>query len=171
MSIFSELFGNSEVQNPLPEITSILPESAVLLINSGRLPTLNVPTLMLNTNEVCHYVEKACLLVTKKMITHYDGTRGGTSISIMKGVTLRNGTSRLTPVRENVTDITPGYLYITSTRIIFSSQENAFEKAIRSLTSITPYSNAIGLQFSNMIYNLLLPTSIQAFATIKLING
>ena len=172
MGILSHILGlDEDQQKQVPELTSILPDQAISLINSGTLPTLNVPTLMLNVNETCHYVEKACLVVNKTMITHYDGTRGGVSVSIMKGVSLRGGKTRTTPVREKVTDLTPGYFYVTSARIIFSSQENAFEKGISALTSISPYSNAIGLQFGNVVYNLLLPSPVQAFTVIKLIKG
>ena len=172
MGLLSDILGIQPVTEPqIPEMVSVLPETAVSLINSGQLPTLNVPTLMLNADEKCHYVDKACLVVSKTVVTHYDGTRGGMSINVMKGVTLRGGKSRTTPVREKVTDITPGYLYITSRRIVFASQDNAFEKNVSALTSTTPYSNAIGLQFGNLVYNLLLPTPIQAFAAIKLICG
>ena len=170
MGILTDILGLGEAQRPqIPEMISVLPETAVSLINSGQLPTLNVPTLMLNTDEKCHYVDKACLLVSKTVVTHYDGTRGGMSVDIMKGLTLHGGKSTTIPVRENVTDIAPGYLYITNKRIVFASKDNAFEKTVGSLTSMTPYSNAIGLQFGNMVHNLLLPTPIQAFAAIKLI--
>ena len=172
MGIISQILGlGPEAQSQVPDMTSVLPAQAVSLIDSGSLPTLNVTALILNAGEHCHYVDKACLVVSKTMVTHYDGTRGGMSVNIMKGVTLRGGKSRTTPVREKVDEITPGYLYITSSRIVFTSQENAFEKRIESLTSVLPYSNAIGLQFSNNVYNLLLPTPIQAFAAIKLVRG
>lgn len=172
MGILSHILGTDEGQiKQLPELSSILPDAAISLIDSGKLPTLNVPTLMLNANETCHYVEKACLVVSKTLITHYDGTRGGASINIMKGVSIRGGKTRTTPVREKVTELSPGYLYVTSSRIVFSSQENAFEKSISALTSISPYSNAIGLQFGSVMYNVLLPTPVQAFTTLKLIKG
>jgi len=171
MGLLSDIFGISTTAEPqIPEMVSVLPQNAVALIEGGILPTLNVPTLMLRADEQCHYVDKACLLVSKTIVTHYDGTRGGVSIRIMKGVTLRGGKSRTTPVREKVTNIAPGYLYLTSSRIVFTAQENAFEKSIGGLTSITPYSNAIGLQFGKEVYNLLLPTPIQAFATVKMIQ-
>lgn len=171
MSFISDILGIENKQDmQIPQMTSILPQSVVSLIDKGTLPVLNIDTLMLLPKESCHYVDKACLLITKSMITHYDGNRGGISFNVMKGVTLRGGKSRITPVRENISTITPGYLHITSSRIVFTASENAFEKQIQSLTSATPYSNALSLQFKNTVFNIFLPSPLQAFNVLLLLR-
>ena len=64
-----------------------------------------------------------------------------------------------------------GLLYVTNKRIIFVSDKNAFDKKLKSLTAITPYSNAVQLQFSSKTYTVLVPDGGVVSALVSLINN
>ena len=64
-----------------------------------------------------------------------------------------------------------GLLYVTNKRIIFVSDKNAFDKKLKSLTAITPYSNAVQLQFSGKTYTVLVPDGGIVSTLVSLINN
>lgn len=157
MGVLSELFGLDSAQAPAPPpMSSVLPDAAVSIIQSGSLPSLNTSSLIADDDEVCHFVDKACL-VTETTKTRYEGTHGGFNIRIAKGLTYRTGRHRSNPVKEKVPEYTPGYLYITNKRVVFVARERSFEKKLKSVTAATTYSDAIGIQFGSKTFNLLTP--------------
>lgn len=170
MGILNDLFGNNQanVSGP-PAITSVLPSAAIKEINAGSLPKLNVTTIMLAQGETCHYVDKACL-VTKKIVRHYKNRNQGMSFRVAKGVTYRTGGGETHPVEETVPVYTAGYLYLTNKRAIFVARENAFDKKLASLTAITPYTDALTLQFGGKAYSVLLSTAREAHKTLLMIG-
>lgn len=48
-------------------------------------------------------------------------------------------------------------IYVTSKRIIFVADKNAFDKKCSSLTACVPYSNAVKLQFGTKTFTLMVP--------------
>lgn len=171
MSILNNILGNSyplEAPSP-PQMLSLLPVAVSQMIQNGTLPHLNVTTLVLTRGEVCHYVDKSCL-VTKKVLKHYERKNNGVSIRVMKGVTYHTGGGHSHPIEQQIPVYTPGYLYITNKRIVFVAKENSFEKKLNNLTSITPYSDAIGLQFGSKTFNLLVPAADLAHKTLQLLT-
>ena len=72
-----------------------------------------------------------------------------------KGYTAHLGHSESVPISEP--EYTKGIFYITNERVIFVAKNHGFDKKIKNLTAITPYTDAIGLQFGSKTYNLLLP--------------
>lgn len=109
---------------------------------------------MLSSGEVCHYCGSASYVKTKNVVVGYSGGSSGTSIRIAKGMSVRVGASKSTPIRGNVQERTPGILSITNKRIIFSANKGAFDKKISSLSTVTPYRNAITFQFGSQQYPL-----------------
>ena len=154
MGLFSDLFANTNRE--VDSIPAFMPATLINQINSGVIPIVKTNKIMLSNGEVCHFAERA-ILVTEKIIKHYNGRHNGFSFRVMKGVTYRTGQSRGTPVEEKSTVKTKGVFYITDKRLIFIADENGFEKKLSSLTAITPYSNAVKLQFGNKTTTLLVP--------------
>jgi len=171
MGILDNLFGGTYIQQipQPPMMLSVLPPAAMSAIQRGQLPKLNVSTLILSPGEVSHFVDKSCL-VTEKTLRHYQRRNSGMSFRIMKGVTYHTGGGQSHPMEQQVPVYTPGYLYITNKRVVFVAREKSFEKKLTSLTAVTPYSDAVGLQFGSKTFNLLLPAAYLAQRTLELVS-
>jgi hypothetical protein len=169
MGFLSGLFNKPKTPTT-PVLLSIMPDIASSEIKAGRLPQLNVDTIILSQGEYCHFVDKASLTIEKNVTTHYEGRSSGWSFRVMKGLSYRIGGFRGVPVREIVQDYTKGILYITNRRIIFVAQANGFDKKIKNITAVVPYSNAVGLQFGSKTYNLLLPQPELAAMTLQILK-
>lgn len=156
--------------NPANEaIPSILPDTAKTCIARGALPQINTNTIMLSAGEAVHFLERA-ILYTEKTVTQSSRQASGMSFRVMKGMTYHAGRGQTTPTQKAVAEQTKGTLYITSGRIIFAAKQNGFEKKLKSLTTITPYADAIQLQFGGTSYSLFLPDGNLAFAVIQLLK-
>ena len=66
MGLFSFLFGNNYQPHRLPHLQSIYPQGAILKLQAGVLPIINADKLVLDTGEVCHFVDRAVIVTEKK---------------------------------------------------------------------------------------------------------
>jgi len=132
---------------------SLLTADIISTIRDGDLPVLGTNNIMLSPGEICHFIDRAILLKNKNVITGYKGGSAGVSVRVMKGVSIRSGQHRGTAVRQQVTEQFSGILYLTNKRVIFSSSKG-FDKALSSLTSMTPYTDGLGFQFGSSSYTL-----------------
>lgn len=154
MGLFSDIFSpNTPADESIP---AIMPPGALDQIRHGIVPTIRTDRIMLAQGEICHFSERA-ILMTEKTQKRYVGSSSGFSFRVCKGVTYRTGQRRGTPVEESYTEKSKGLLYITNKRIIFVSDKNAFDKKLKNLTAVTPYSNAVQFQFSSKTYTALVP--------------
>lgn len=168
MGLFSDLFSqNNSADEHIP---AIMPPGALDQIRQGIIPTMRTDRVMLTQGEVCHFSERA-ILMTEKTQKRYVGNSSGFSFRVCKGVTYRTGQRRGRPIEETYTEKNKGLLYVTNKRIIFVSDKNAFDKKLKSLTAITPYSNAVQLQFSSKTYTVLVPDGGVVSALVSLINN
>ena len=152
MGLLSYLFGaKNQTQQP-PQITSIFPQAAGTKLQAGVLPTVVVDKIILGKGEICHYVDRAVLMTEKKM---RKSQHVGGSYRIFSGSYLHTGDTISEPVSEP--EFTKGYFYITNKRTIFVAAKNGFDKEIKKLTAVTPYSNAIDLQYGSKTYILFVP--------------
>lgn len=151
MGLFSFLFGKNN-QRQSPQIQSIYPQGAVLKVQSGILPTIQADKIVLGKGEVCHFIERAIIITEKKIRTtkHVGG-----SYHFGGGFTMHSGDSVSTPTVEP--EYTKGIFYITNQRVVFVATKNGFDKQIKKITAITPYSNGIDLQYGSKTYSLFLP--------------
>ena len=167
MGLFSDLFSqnNSADEN----IPAIMPAGALDQIRQGIIPNMRTDRIMLSDGEVCHFSERA-IIVTEKTRKRYVGRSNCFSFRVCRGVTYRTGQNRGTPIEETYTEKNKGLLYVTNKRIIFVSDKNAFDKKLKSLTAITPYSNAVQFQFSSKTYTVMVPDGGIINSLISLIN-
>ena len=159
-------------QQPTSEaisVPSILPDAAKNYIARGVLPQINTSTIMLSAGETVHFLERAILYI-EKTVTQSTRQASGMSFRVMKGMTYHTGRGQTTPVQKTVAEQAKGTLYITNKRVVFAAKQNGFEKKVKSLTTITPYMDAIQLQFGGTSYSLLLPDGNLAFVVIQLLN-
>ncbi len=148
-------------------INSIYPDAAKREVLQGRLPHLQADKLLLKNGEFCAYIDKAILNthVKKKISTHTGVVMPG----LFKGHRVHAGSTR--PIEFEETKQVRGILYITNRRLIFQAAENAFEKTHGRLTVITPYSNAVVLQYGSQVYELIVSDGGLVYTLFRLLTG
>lgn len=119
---------------------------------------MTTDNIIMTKGEECHFTEKA-ILVKEKVTKRYEGRSNGVSIRLSKHVIYRIGQNRGKPVEEVTQEKTKGLVYVTSKRIIFMADKNAFDKKYSTLTGCTPFSNAIKLRFETKTFTLMVPGS------------
>ena len=143
----------------MPGLKSILPEGVAECLEIGILPTINVDWLMLNNGEIVHYADKTCLMTNKNQHAYVRSYGGGMGISV--------------PVDTGAVKYTPGTLFISNKRIIFTAQEKGYEKKLSQLISVKSYNDGIEFQFGSKTYCMILPSAKSAACanqTIKLLR-
>lgn len=168
MSFFEWLFGNP--QPSVPTVSSILPAIATDEIKQGRLPHINTDKLFLKRGEICHYADRAVLMVEKKNKIYKTKNMGRSVPGLIKGNRVHFGRSVTTSEEEVETEEYPGFLYITNKRIIFTSKTMGFDKQYRYLSAVKPYSNGIELQYGATIYCLVVPDGNITYAVIQMLQ-
>ena len=157
------LFGIHLNEDP-PQLQSLVPKRIVNEIMAGKLPKFNPSTLMLKKNETCHFMDKAALVVKQKEKI-YHSRRSGGSYKITKNYTIYSSNSNAKPFEQEWFEFKEGVIFVTNKRIIFVASEHGFEKEIKNLTAVIPYSDAIELQFGNKMITIMLP-QVELFAMI-----
>lgn len=130
------------------------PHGHKVLAPTDSLPVIVSPNLLLNKDEVCHYYGPATFVKTKNVVVGYSGGSRGTTIRIAKGMSVKVGAHKASPIRGDIQERTNGVLSITNKRVIFSGNKGAFDKKILSLSAVTPYKNGIAFQFNDKQYPL-----------------
>ena len=152
------------------DIPSVLPDAIINEIKSGKLPIINANKLFLKRGELCHFADHAIYLEQKKKKVSHSRSYGHSSPGLFKGTRIHTGGT--TSTSEEVVDYTrhKGSLYITNMRIIFNSNEGAFDKQLRDLSSIKPYSNAVELQFGQKLITLYVPDGAAVYSVIQMLQ-
>ena len=163
MGFLSTLLGIIPPEQP-PELNSIFPVAAAQKVRNGSLPTIQADKIILSAGEVCHFVDMGAALTEKKK---YRRVHSGGSYHMWKGYTAHLGHSESVPISQP--EYTKGVFYITNQRVIFVASKNGFDKKINKITAVTPYSDAIGLQFGSKTYTILLPDGETAKLTMDLL--
>ncbi len=104
------------------------------------LPQIKVDRLQLTNGEVCHFYSEATHCKIKNRVVGYEGGYRGRSIRIVKGWSIRTGSTAKQAVRANVEFTTEGHLYITNKRIIFIAPANSKTVNINSIISLNTYN-------------------------------
>lgn len=73
----------------------------------STLPTVVTTSLILQSDEKCHYSRSATKIVTKNKIVGYTGGNSDLNIRIIKGMNYRIGASKGAPIRRNVQETYP----------------------------------------------------------------
>ncbi len=164
----ASLFG-IRLNEDVPQLNSLVPQRISNEIMTGQLPKFNPSTIMLGKNETCHFMDKAALAIKKKEKT-YRTHRTGSSYRVTKNWTVHSTNGRARPVEQEWYEFKEGVVFVTNERIIFVAPENGFEKKVKNLTAVIPYSDAIALQFGSQTINLMMPQSQLMAMVLKLIS-
>ena len=107
---------------------SLMGKLAIETINNGELPNIEGTNLNLSDGETCCYMDRAFTFRDKTITTGYTGKRSGVSIKLSKDFTYHTGGSGSKAIRETQRTTYSGILYITTKRIIYTSQKDSFDK-------------------------------------------
>lgn len=165
--MLASLFGIHLNEDP-PQLQSLVPQRISNEIMTGTLPTFRPSTIMLWNNETCHFMDKAALVVQKTEKV-YKSRRNGGSYRMTKNFTIHSGGSTTRPVEQHWYEFKEGIIFVTNERIIFVASENGFEKKIKNLTAVIPYSDAIALQFGSLTITIMLPQSQLMVMVLKMV--
>lgn len=166
--MLASLFGIHLNEDP-PQLQSLVPQRISNKIMAGILPTFNPSTIMLGMNETCHFMDKAALAVQKTERV-YKSRRNGGSYRVTKNFTIHSGGCTTKPVEQSWYEFKEGVIFVTNERVIFVAPENGFEKKIKNLTAVIPYSDAIGLQFESQTITVMLPQSQLMAMVLKMVH-
>lgn len=113
-------------------------------IQTGNLPPINVPNLILIKNEKAYWSEPSGLAEVKVVGRRYEGGSQGVSIRVMKGVSFRVGghAGRVVSDSEEVI-VDNGDLVITNQRLVFCGGQKSFASKLDKIIDIQPSLNGL----------------------------
>lgn len=123
--------------------------------NTEQLPAVEFPSapVIFKDGEICHYETDASVVIIREKVVGYTGGSAGVSVRVAKGISLRSGSSKGRPIRQDVARDYPGIFLITNQRVVMTG-EKGFEYPLQRLTSLTPWDGFQGiiLQFGRVSY-------------------
>lgn len=166
VDIIKVLVGNSVTSN-----NSLMGIEGINTINEGKLPNIQGTNLNLTSDEICCYMDKAYTFKDKTVTTGYTGKNSGISIRIAKGLSYRTGGSGSKAIRETQRTTYNGVLYITTKRIIFTSQKDSFDKTFDKITSIQEAKDGIIIQIGSHTYSIITKTHSEFMKVFNLVKN
>lgn len=152
---WASLFG-IKLSEDVPNLQSLVPQRVANNIITGQIPKFHPSTIMLGKNETCHFMDKAALVVKQKEKS-YATQRTGSSFRMTKNWTMHSSNGRTKPIEQEWFEFKEGVVFVTNERIIFVAPEHGFEKKVKNLTAVIPYTDAVALQFGSQTINLMMP--------------
>ena len=137
---------------------SLMSYDVIKQINNGDMPCINTPNLNLEENEFCCYMDKGYTFKDKTITTGYTGRNNSVSIRIAKGISYRTGASGSRAIRETQRTKYFGTLYLTTKRLIYSSQNVSFDKPHEKITSIQEAKDGLIIQIGSNTYEIVIDT-------------
>lgn len=124
-----ESYGNQSAQfsNPYVDTTQF--------DQGSQMPIVHYNNIVLQQGEELIFAVPAQTFIQKEQIVGYTGGSSGASIRVAKGLTVRRGSSKGTPIRQNVTKFNKGDYIVTTSRLIFLSQNESFEFSIGKVSA------------------------------------
>lgn len=156
MIIFSRLerIKTKEAEKAYIEWKKVADEFREKVERSTVPAVIECKNFVLRNGEVCHYQRPASSVVTKNLVTRYEGRSSGVSVRVMKGVSIRSGSSRGVPIREDVKREYDGTLTITNQRVVMSSEKGGFEKAIGKISYMEETEEELVIQADGSLYTI-----------------
>lgn len=113
--------------NPYVDVT--------LYQDGGKFPEVNYHNVFLQPGEWIIYAVPAKSFTEKEQVVGYTGGSSGVSVRVAKGVSVRSGSSKGKPVRQNVKKFNDGDYVVTNKRILFISQNDGFEFNLKKISA------------------------------------
>lgn len=125
-------------------------------LDHGIFPTIFNPPVVLIRDETCYINVSAALIENKVVHSGYSRSSSSVSFRIAKGVNARIGGGRYRPVKEDVTQIFPGNLFLTNSRLIFNARGKSFQIPFNKLISYHKHGSKFEFIIQNKSYVLRL---------------
>lgn len=126
--------------------------------------------LMLKNDEVCYYYGSARSYHEKNIITAYKSSSSGVSVGVVRGFSIRSGSSITIPIRSNISETYEGDLYITNKRIILLTKKYGFDLGIDTINAIEPFKNGFRVFYKDKCYTVITYDNSTIFYILELIN-
>lgn len=147
-----------------PYLESILPRGAQQEISRGILPFLHCDSLTLAEGEFCHYAD--CAIYEKRIRLPRLAARRQPA-----GVFRSRDGARPVPAASDVAfEQIDGFLYITSSRVLFSGGDEYWDRSLDGLLAAKPYLNCIKFQFGRESLKVFVPDGSLPHLALNLIR-
>ncbi len=115
-------------------------------INSGNLPSIQIPGLMLHKGEVAHWSEPGAIIEERVVNRQYVGGYSGVSLRIMRGVYYRTGGVRgHVETTKGIVPTSLGNLVLTNQRLIFLGNKTSLDIPWSKVLNMDFYRDGIGV--------------------------
>jgi|GEM_PF-2415108 len=121
------------------------------LKNNG-LPILNVNTLQLTKDEICHFEGEASFCKARQQTIGYEGGSRGISLRVMKGLSYRVGNYQGHYVKEEITEKADGVIYLTSKKIIFDAPQKFCVIKYKDIIKLNAVDNMLQIRTEGKEY-------------------
>lgn len=142
-------------------------------ITEDNLPNIQGTNLNLLAGETCCYMDRAYTFKEKTVTAGYTGGGNGFSVRIAKGLSYHVGGSGSKAIRETQRTTYNGILYITTRRIIYTSQDKSFDKTFDKITSVQEARDGLIIQIGSNTYSIVTKTHskfMKIFNIVKNMN-
>jgi hypothetical protein len=115
-------------------------------LEQGYLPEMKPPSIVTEKDEV------ACWEISSNLVaarTAFISGGNDVRLKVEKGVSYRLGSSRNTPIREQINSNHQGVFVVTNKRVVFAASQQSFSIPFTQLNSFDTYADGIGLQKNN----------------------
>ena len=112
-------------------------------LDKGYLPEMKPPSIVTEKDEMAYWEISSNLVAAR---TGYFSKGSPVRIKVEKGVSYRLGSSRSTPIREEVSSNHQGVFVVTNKRVVFAASQQSFSIPYSQLYSFDTYNDGIGLQ-------------------------
>lgn len=130
------------------------------------------PGLLLGGDETCVYYAPARYVESKNLVTGHVREGGGASVRVVPGVRVGRSTGVSRTIREDVTRLYGGTLYITTKRVVFSGEKGGFDRLLDAISTIDVSPQSVTLQFGGKSYTLMTADSPRCVNVLEgAING
>lgn len=123
-----------------------------------KLPNIEGTNLNLLNDEICCYMDKAYTFKDKVITTGYKGKNSGFSIRLSKGFSFHTGGSGSKAIKTKQRTIYNGILYLTTKRIIYTSQGECFDKTFDKITLVQETKSGLMIQIGPNTYSITTKT-------------
>jgi hypothetical protein len=122
----------------------------IAMLNDGRMPGVETPSLMPKRGEVVHLEPRAQLL-KEVAVREWRGGSSGVSFRVAKGVRYRVGSTRghMVTVGTQLQVADEGVFSVTSQRVAFLGNKKTVDMPYSKILGMRLYSDAIGFSLSN----------------------
>lgn len=165
VDIVKVLIGSASVSS-----ASSMGSAGIEAINNGKIPNIQGTNLNLASGETCCYMDKAYTFKDKTITTGYTGKTSSVSIRIMKGLSYRTGGGNSQAIRQTQRTTYNGILYITTKRVIFTSEDESFDKTFDKITSIQEAKDGLIIQIGSHTYSIITNTHSEFIKVFNLIK-